>query len=395
MMLPSAPSISFGFAAGPQILFGPGTLFQLPQRVQGWNGTVLLVTGGVPGALPTPAARALELLNDSGRTVTVRSQHGEPLAATVDLWVSELRDQGIGLVIAIGGGSVLDMGKAMAGMLPHSNSVLDHLELPGGDRPHPGTRLPLVAIPTTAGSGSEASANAVLSGPGFKKSLRHPCLVPDLAMVDPELHLTLSPAQTAANGLDAFTQLLEPFLSPLANPITDSLAWSGLWSLVPQLERACGEGSQDLSVRSAMAYGSLMSGICLANAGLGTVHGIAGLLGGLYPSAPHGALCGTLVGAVLRANIVALTEKSDQSPALTRLALVGKLFRPEATDDRAAREALMAGVDGWIERLAMPRLREWGIPNEKLAELATEVSNRNNPVRLSAETIEAVLQERW
>ena len=228
-----------------------------------------------------------------------------------------LREVAIDAVIGIGGGSALDAAKAIAGLLKPGNSVMDHLEGVGPELPYRGPATPFIAVPTTAGTGSEATKNAVLSLAGqFKKSFRDDQLVAEWAIVDPDLLATCPPHLIAADGMDAFTQLLESFVSTRANPMTDALARSGIMAVKDSLLSLYRE--QSATAREKMAYASLLSGICLAQTGLGSVHGLAAPLGAFFPI-PHGVACGTLVATATAVNIAAMKAREPDNPGAAEI----------------------------------------------------------------------------
>jgi alcohol dehydrogenase len=301
------------------------------------------------------------------------------------------------VVIGIGGGSVIDGAKAISAMLPHLNSVLDHLEDVGRDVPHDGVKAPFVAVPTTSGTGGEMTKNAVLSmvGPdGYKKSLRHDNLVPDAVIVDPLLMLTCPPHVTAACGMDALTQLLEPYLSPIAFPLSDALAWSGLESAAANLVPAATDRGGDVGVRAGMAYASLMSGAALANAGLGIVHGLASPIGGFF-AIPHGVVCGTLVAEATEANLAALRRERANPGALAKYAKVGVLFGGDPAKGEAWNcDHLVARLRELTETLRLPRLSAYGIGEGDLDRIVEKAGNRKNPVQLDPEAIRSLVARR-
>jgi alcohol dehydrogenase len=328
------------------------------------------------------------------------SVEGEPSPSMVDVAVGRFRRDSPEVVVGIGGGSVLDAAKAIAGLLPHGNSVMDHLEGVGKGIPYRGPSVPFVAAPTTAGTGSEATKNAVLSvrgNDGFKKSFRHDCLMPEYAVVDPAVLESCPPKLIAADGMDAVTQLIESYVSSRANPLTDALAWTGLESARDGLW-SWYEGRDDASGgRSKMAFAALVSGITLAQTGLGAVHGIASPLGALHPL-PHGVVCGTLLASATRANIRALEEREPERPALTKYARLGTLLSgSEAQDHRSARAGLVDLLAAWTDRLGLPRLSEYGIEPRDLPQVVAESrgsSMKTNPIVLTDEEIRGILQER-
>jgi alcohol dehydrogenase class IV len=306
-------------------------------------------------------------------------------------------------VIGIGGGSTLDAAKAIAGMLPHGCSVLEHLEGVGPERPYLGPSVPLIAVPTTAGTGSEATKNAVLSRQGrggFKKSFRDDALVARVAIVDPALLAGCSPDVIAANGMDAFTQLLESFVSIRANPMTDALAWSGMEAFRDGFFAAWqgGEAPAAAAGRSRMAYASLVSGICLAQTGLGSVHGLASPLGAFFPI-PHGACCGTLVAEATAVNIKALQARNPAAPALAKYARVGGLMAEGArgADRNQLLVALVETLRDWTQRLSLPLLSGYGVSEADVDRVVAESrgsSMKTNPIVLTDDEIREVVVRR-
>ncbi|MFW5821277.1 MAG: iron-containing alcohol dehydrogenase, partial [Bacteroidota bacterium] len=282
---------AFKFARLPEIVFGNGRLSELPAIIKSFGDPVLLITGRESFIKSDRGMELLKSLEENNISFFRISIPGEPSPSNVDEAVETYRDMNIKLVIAIGGGSVLDAGKAISAMLTVQESVKHYLE-GVGNKEHPGTKLPFIAMPTTSGTGSEATKNAVISeiGPGgFKKSLRHDNFVPNIAILDPVLTLACPPSITAASGMDCFTQLTEAFLSNRSSAYTDAFAREGLQAIRSSLIRAVMNGS-DLEARAGMSFAALNSGVCLANAGLGTVHGFAGVIGGKF-DIPHGLVC--------------------------------------------------------------------------------------------------------
>lgn len=314
--------------------------------------------------------------------------------------VRTFRGSGIDVVIGVGGGSVLDAAKAIAGLLPHGNSVMDHLEGVGPGLPYTGPATPFIAVPTTAGTGSEATKNAVLGVRGvggFKKSFRHELLVPRYAVVDPLLLAACPPALIAANGMDALTQLLESYVSSRANPFTDALALSGLQAVRDGLLEWYDQGSSAAEGRSRMAYAALLSGITLAQVGLGSVHGLAAPLGAMFPI-PHGVACGTLVAAATETNILALSARSPESQALEKYAHAGRLLSGARGAARVeAWQLLVQTLAGWTERLELSRLGAYGV---RATDLGAVVANcrgssmKTNPVVLADDEVLALLRQR-
>ena len=388
---------NFDIARLPRILFGAGRVAEVPGQVAAFGERVLIVTG----SRSFTATDAWDQLQDGLRGLGVTWHHaqvrGEPSPRVVDALVGEHRPWGPHAVLGIGGGSVLDAAKAVAGLLPHDTRVLDHLEGVGRGIPYRGPAVPLVAVPTTAGTGSEATKNAVLSergGDGYKKSFRHEALVARVAVVDPELLASCPRDLMAAQGMDAFTQLVESFVSLRANPMTDALAWSGIEAFRNGLFPAL-DGSA--AGRARIAYGSLQSGICLAQTGLGSVHGLASPLGAFFPI-PHGVVCGTLLAEATEVNIRALQERLPASPALGKYVRVGALLSDRAAADPGnALASLVRTLRRWTERLALPRIAEYGMTQADIPRVVANCrggSMQTNPVVLSDEELAQLLERR-
>jgi alcohol dehydrogenase len=388
----------FAYARVPPLHFGCGKLSLLPELAAGFDARrVLLVTGGRSLAASGKLELLESVLREAGIDVDTVSCAGEPSASFVDDVCRKKRARQIDLVVGIGGGSAVDAGKAISAMLPHQNSIFDHLEGVGRGIPHSGVKTPYIAIPTSSGTGSEVTKNAVISevGPaGYKKSIRHDHLIPDAVIVDGKLMTSCPPAVSAACGMDAFTQLLEPYLSPDVSPLTEALALSGFAAIRDSLLSACGSGAGDPAVREQMAYASLLSGITLANDGLGILHGLASPIGGYFPI-PHGVVCATLVAASVRANLKALRQRAPRSTALTKMAQVGALLRGQSRGAEAADcDALLEVLDEWTVALEIPRLGCYGIGDAELDRILDKADNRNNPIALEREEIWALLEER-
>lgn len=391
---------SFGIGQLPHIDFGPGRLQSLPDAILTYGRRVLLVLGGqsfCEGPHWSVLQKKLEEKDIHYAVVHVR---GEPSPSLVDEIVQQHQDQSMDVVVGLGGGSVMDAAKAVAGLLPSARSVLDFLEDVGRGMSYQGPSLPFIAIPTTAGTGSEATKNAVLSehgAGGFKKSFRHDCMVARLAIVDPQLLESCPQHLMAAQGMDAFTQLLESFVSLRANPLTDALAWSGLERVAEGFLAACEGGDTEAAQRgrAAMAYGALLSGITLAQVGLGSVHGLAQPLGSLFP-VPHGLACGATLAAATRVNIQALAERDPESPALLKYARVGRLLAKDSQlDDEQAQQQLLEALNAWRAQLQIPGLADYGIGEADIPAIVTQSrgnSMKSNPVELSDEEIATIVR---
>ena len=391
----------FSLSRLPRISYGSGRINEVPALAAAYGHTALLVTGKQSFCATPRWQTFTQSLETRGMRWLHFTVSGEPSPSLVDQAVSQFRDEAVDVVIAIGGGSVLDAAKAIAGLLPHGNSVMDHLEGVGKNIPYHGPSTPFIAVPTTAGTGSEATKNAVLSVPGrdgFKKSFRDECLIPEYAVIDPDLLASCPRELVAADGMDAFTQLLESYVSLKANPFIDALAWSGM-SAVKEGLFAAWEGKEPAATqgRGAMAYAALLSGITLAQVGLGSVHGLASPLGAYFPI-PHGVVCGTLVAAATEINIKAMQEREPENKALAKYAEVGRLLTGHTEmDDATAHLSLIALLAEWSERLELPRLNGYGMTSADFPLIVANSrgsSMQTNPIVLTDAEINAILVQR-
>lgn len=394
------PIAAFVTARLPRILFGAGSIAKVPAEALAFGNRALIVTGERSFRAGPHWQPLLEGLARAGIAWQDLAIAGEPSPETIDAAVDRFRGQGITVVIGIGGGSTLDAAKAIAGLLPHRHSVLEHLEGIGPERPYPGPSLPLIAVPTTAGTGSEATKNAVLSRigrDGFKKSFRDEALIARAAIVDPDLLASCPQEIIAANGMDAFTQLLESYTSTKANVLTDALAWSGLQAFTESFFSAWAGDDRAAAGRSGLAYAALVSGICLAQTGLGAVHGLASPLGAYFPI-PHGVCCGTLVAAATAVNIRALQDRQPDSAALAKYAAVGELIAgASGLGQSGGVQALIETLQAWTDRLALPRLAAFGVAREDVERLVAGSrgsSMRTNPLVLTDEEVGTIIMAR-
>jgi alcohol dehydrogenase len=395
------PFKAFQVARLPEIRFGSGVFDDLPEVLSRYGRQALLVTGSRSLQQSPRWQRLTDALNEADITWQQVRVEGEPSPELVDQAVRLHRETAIDVVVGIGGGSALDAAKAIAGLLRTGSSVLDHLEGVGRGLPYTGPTVPFVAVPTTAGTGSEATKNAVLSRPGpdgFKKSFRDDRLIAQLALVDPSLLGSCPKDLIAANGMDAFTQLLESYVSLRASPFTDALASSamqafrdGFWPAWEADDPLAQKGYQKL------AYASLCSGITLAQCGLGSVHGLASPLGAFFPI-PHGVVCGTLVAAAARCNIDALRQREPDSPALRKYAEAGILLSGRMyTSESAAQDGLVGLLEEWTRRLSLPRLGEFGMNADDIGRVVANCrggSMQTNPLVLTDDELAALLRER-
>lgn len=385
----------FDFARLPRIYFGSGKINKLPGIVSYYGMSVLLVTGAT-SFMKSPLADSLfRQMEEAGMKIYRASAQGEPSPGLVDETIRRFWDTDIDVVVSIGGGSVMDAGKAISAMLHKSGSVVEYLEVVGG-KEHPGTKVPFIAVPTTSGTGSEATKNAVISevgSDGFKRSLRHDNLVPDIALIDPELTLTCPPEITAAAGMDCFTQLTESYLSTKANVYTDALALEGIRAINRSLLRSYTQGD-NLDARSDMSLAALTSGICLANAGLGAVHGLAGTIGAIY-NAPHGAVCGTLMAVANEVSVRELRSITRVHPFLKKYAVLGRLFSGgKGKSDDYLIDSFIGYLHEITDSLELPRLAGYGIRSEDLAMISAKSDVKNNPVGLPAAILSEILARR-
>jgi alcohol dehydrogenase class IV len=318
---------------------------------------------------------------------------GEPTVELVRVGLAAAREHGADVVAAIGGGSVIDTAKAIAMLLGNGGDPLDYLEVVGSGRPITRPSAPCVAVPATAGTGAEVTANAVLASPdhAIKASLRSPLMIPRVAVIDPELTVSCPPQVTAASGLDALTQCLEPFVSVRANPLTDGLAREGLRRAGAGLRAAYADGS-DLAAREDMAVCSLLGGIALANAKLGAVHGLAGVIGGTA-HVPHGMACAALLAPVTEANVQALGSAPPGRPALDRYAEAARLITGNPS---ASIEDGLAWIRETAGLLGVPRLAAFGIGPQHADDIAAKAarssSMQGNPVPLNHGDLLAILR---
>ncbi|MFW9772225.1 MAG: iron-containing alcohol dehydrogenase [Candidatus Thorarchaeota archaeon] len=391
---------NFNFASIPQILFGSGTINQLFSIIPQYGRNLLYVIGKNSLRNSKKWNEVIDKSDVNSLNYSIISIRGEPSPNLIDSFIDQYRNQTIDLVVGIGGGSVIDAGKAISAMLLKKDSVKDYLE-GVGIKKYDGIKIPYIAVPTTSGTGSEATKNAVLSevGPeGFKKSLRHDNLIPNYAIIDPELTISCPASVTAACGLDAFTQLLEAYTSNKSNPMTDSLAYSGMIYMKDAIIPVCTTNPSDLNLRAIMAYGALMSGICLANAGLGIVHGLASSIGGFF-RIPHGVVCGTLLAESTRMNIMNLKKLGSSGlEALQKYATIGALFDKKKIIEKTQIEyycsLLISNLEKWTIDLGIEGLGKYGISVNDIEKIVNSAGIKNNPVPLSEENIYKIMESR-
>ena len=376
---------AFEFATAARIVFGPGRVRELPGLARDSGSRALVVTGANAGRVQPQ----LDALRAHGVSITTFAVHGEPTIADAVGGAERARAAQCDVVIGIGGGSAIDGAKAIAALATNRGDVFDHLEVIGRGQPLKETPLPAIAVPTTAGTGAEVTRNAVLQSPDHrvKVSLRSPLMLPRIALVDPELTIELPPTLTASTGMDALTQLIEPFVSKRANPMVAALCRDSLPRVSRSLRRAFANG-RDAQARSDMALASLFGGLALANGALGAVHGFAGPIGGMFP-APHGAVCAALLPEVMEANISAAREQNA----------VELLRRYEEITELLLGCRNIQACTDWLralrEDLQIPPLATFGLRRNDANEIATKAaassSMRGNPIEFTVTQLAAIL----
>jgi len=377
----------FEFATARRIVAGAGRAAELPGVLAGLGSRVLVCVGANP-------VRHADLLAGLGLPAVAFPVAGEPTVELARAGAAVAREHGADVIAAVGGGSVIDLGKAVAMLVANGGDPLDYLEVVGSGQKVTQPAVPCVAVPTTAGAGAEATANAVLAVPEhrLKASLRSPLMIPRVALVDPVLTVSCPPAVTAASGLDALTQCLEPFVSVRATPLTDGLAREGLRRAATGLRAAHADGG-DLAARTDMAMCALLGGMALANAKLGAVHGLAGVIGGTA-DVPHGMACAALLAPVIDANVRALRSGAPGSPVLDRYAEVARLLtgRPGASIGDG-----LAWIRETLTLLGVPGLAAFGLgpgdADDVAAKAMTSSSMQGNPVALSHGDLKSIVLE--
>lgn len=384
--------LHFEFATATRIVFGAGALKEVGPMAEKLGRHALVVLGASPSAARR-AAPLLEILKKQSIEPRLFAVAGEPRMEDVRKGCAAGRAAGAVLVIAFGGGSVMDAGKAIAALMANRGDPMDYAEVIGRGRPLERRSLPFLAIPTTAGTGAEVTRNAVIGSPEHrvKVSLRHPLMLPEVAIVDPELTRDLPPALTASTGLDTLTQLIEPLVSCRANPMTDAFCRSGLHRAARSLRRAFERG-EDLAAREDMSLASLFSGLALANAALGMVHGLTGPLGGMF-DAPHGALCASLLPAVMETNVRALRRRSPENRALRRYHEIGCLLTGRG---HATAEDGIAWIRELCREFHIRGLGALGVARGELDVLVDKAlaasSTKGNPIPLEPAEIREILE---
>lgn len=388
---------AFTLSRIPKTYFGKGALEKVPAILHEQNArSVFLLTGGKSFKESPHYANLPNSMNAAGIKISEAQAGHEPSPEMVDAMVESARNEDVDTVLAIGGGSVLDAGKAVSAMVKVPGSVKEYLE-GVGTRNHNGCKLPFIAVPTTSGTGSEATKNAVLSTigeKGFKKSLRHDNFIPDFAILDPELTLNLPFQITAASGMDALNQLIEGYLSIKANPFTDALALSGIQKILNSLEALCSDRPQDVELRGDMAYAAYLSGIVLANAGLGYVHGFAGSIGGLA-DIPHGVVCGKLNACIFEAVVrCVIDDKDTYGKTYSKLLAFADVAGIDSAEANKKLIGLTERLYQMEERLKLPSLSSYGIHEDIIKKAVSMTSGKECPVSLPLDKLTALVLSR-
>lgn len=388
--------LSFSLKIPPQIKFGAGKFNELNEILSPSISKPLFVLGGRSFENSQHFNWLTEILQKKSLELRYVNIDQEPTPQIIDTVVSKFANEAIDQVIGIGGGSVLDAAKAISAMLIEQAEIIDFLEGVGCKKPS-GQKLPFIAIPTTSGTGSEATSNAVISqtgNNGFKKSLRHDNFIPNIAIVDPELTLPCPQPLTTACAMDCFTQLVEGYLSTNSSQLTDLLALDGLKAISRSL-RVVGENGNDLQARTDLAYAALLSGIVLANAGLGSVHGFASVIGGLFPI-PHGIVCSTLMAPANEYTLYTLREDEEHNQSsLQKYTNLGKLFSVEQyKSDSWYQDHFIKELYSLTEHFNVPTLNKYGVTTQHIKSIAEQSGNKNNPIALSDDILAKILLTR-
>lgn len=377
----------------PFLYFGTGARQELTSICENIGKNLLLITGRYSFDASDFGKELIAKLSEHGFKLERYFISNEPTAIEVDAIVKSAQNNNIQCVISIGGGSVIDAGKAVSAMIPADGSIEDYLE--GiGQKKHTGAKIPFISIPTTSGTGSEATKNAVITKPGengYKKSLRHNNFIPDYVIIDPELTLSCPPEITASTGMDAFTQLVESYLSTQSNAFTDNLALEGIKNIIASLEKAVSNG-KDIIARTGMAYAAYLSGITLASAGLGVIHGFAQPLGSLFP-VPHGVVCGTLMSSVNRMTCKKVFQDKKYIKYQQKYEQLGALLTENKKSGNLA-ERFIYYLESLTEKLRIKCLSEYGIKASDLMTIVKQTGLKNHPVDLSEEELLIILKYR-
>jgi len=382
--------VKFEFMTANRIIFERGSINQIGKIAKTFGQKVLLASGNREDV----TNRVVAYLKDEGLEVTVVSVQGEPSMEGIKESLEVARKANCDMTIGFGGGSAMDTGKIIAAMLSNPGEIIEYLEVIGAGRSLSNPSVPCIAVPTTSGTGAEVTKNSVISSHEHKVkvSLRSPYMLPEVVVLDPELTLSVPPPVTASTGLDALTQVLEPFISSAANPMTDAFCREGLKRASGSLKKAFDDGN-DIDAREEMALASLFGGMALANAKLGAVHGFAGVIGGMFPI-PHGVVCANLLPFSIEVNVKALSEREPNSDYLKRFDEVAEILTGKR--DAKAKDAVL-----WIQELCqhlkVPSLRTFGLAEKDFPEIIEKSmvasSMKGNPIKLTYEELEEILRK--
>lgn len=386
----------FNLVVPSKIIFGEGKIHSLNKYILEYGDKVLFLCGQTSLKSSGMFEKIIENFEKDNISYEIHSIKDEPSVEIIDNLAGEYRQKNVDVILSIGGGSVIDAGKAVSAMLKEEGSIKDYLEGVGTKKPS-GNKVPFIAVPTTSGTGSEATKNAVIKGKdneySFKKSLRHDNFVPNIALVDPILTLQCSKKVTMQSGLDAFCQLLEAYISTNSNTFTDMLAEKGLKRMCESLLNAY-NNPEDLDARSDVSYASLLSGICMANSGLTTIHGFAGVIGGLYDNIPHGAICASLLHGATVVNLQKIKDFEPNNPAAYKYAKIGAYLMDATYSPQRHEVFFRAVVDTlkqWNEEMNIPKLSEFDIDKDNFWKILEYAKQRTNPVKLSDSEMEEIL----
>ena len=385
---------SFSLASMPLLHAGVGKTSVLTDILKSYGRNILVITGARSFNASKAHTELFEIIRHNSTTYHQYSVDREPSPGIIDAAVQAFGDVRPDVVIGVGGGSVLDAAKAISAMLPLKEPVKDYLEGVGSKSAHPGTKTPFIALPTTSGTGSETTRNAVLSEvgeQGYKRSLRHANFVSNVTILDPQLMVTCPQPVTAYSGMDAFTQLLESYLSTAGNAATDMIAIEGLRLVSSSLIQAYGDGA-DLNARAGMALAAYLSGITLTNAGLGLIHGLAAVIGG-RKEIPHGVICSALMAPSNKVTVRKLRQTASSHPAISKYSTTGKLFCD--TENRSEAyyiDHLLDLIEKWTLEMEIPKLASFGINSDDIKRFAVMGENKNNPIALNRDEIVEVLE---
>jgi len=383
---------SFNFSTSHNIIFGVGKVAELSKIIESFGRKVFIVRSPIENNI----SKLIQILENASKGWISYTINQEPTLKIIDEVVKSAREFETELVIALGGGSVIDTGKAVSALLTNPGELIDYLEVVGKGLPLQKKSIPLIAIPTTAGTGSEVTRNAVIEVPEkkVKVSLRGIYIQPEVALIDPEFTLSVPAQVTAYSGMDAFIQVLEPYVSTKANLMTDIFCREGIYKAALSLRKAYSDG-QNLSARVDMSWVSLLGGICLSNAGLGAVHGFAGPIGGMF-HVPHGAICACLLPAVMEVNIKALNQRDSENNSFKRY---HEIFQIVTGNSNVSIKAGLEWFGELHDRLQIPSLKKLGIEKDNFLDIIQQSkvasSMKANPIVLNDDELNEILEKSY